>query len=114
MNHEDFDKLSDRRLFLAKETLCKKAKEYAPDQDKLHNFKAAAELLDCTPAQALLGFMAKHIISVTDIVRSGATPTKEMVDEKLGDCINYLILLEAIWQEERSIQTSSGNKTPCQ
>jgi hypothetical protein len=101
MNQEDFDKIVERRLILVKDTLCKKGKEYAPDHDKLHNFKAAASLLGCTPEEALLGFLTKHIISVVDMVKAGGHPAPYMADEKIGDCINYLILLESIWDEKR-------------
>jgi len=93
-----FDKLLDRRLALTKEVLANKSKEYSTD-DKFHNFKTAARVNGVTPAQALWGMTSKHLVSVMDLVNGIKKPTKELVDEKIGDMVNYLILLEGILNE---------------
>lgn len=46
-----------------------KAGEYATD-DRLHNFKVAAELEKTSPQAALAGMMAKHTVSIYDMCRS--------------------------------------------
>jgi hypothetical protein len=44
----------------------------------------------------------KHLVSVLDIVDDHAKGDKRrigLVDEKLGDAVNYLVLLEALLKE---------------
>ncbi len=84
---------------------CTHTGEYATS-DRLHNFKVAAELQNCTPMTALAGMMAKHTVSVYDLIQrqeNGADVSPEMWDEKIGDHINYLILLSAMVRENFSI-----------
>jgi len=61
--------------------------------------KAAAAMLRCTPEQALLGFVAKHLTSVIDMVQSGRQYPLATWDEKLGDVMVYFALLDGIVQE---------------
>lgn len=107
MTGEDFAALLDRRIEHIRSTLIRKASEYASNTDRLHNFKAAAAMLRTTPASALIGFLAKHLVSIFDLVeeqRQGVVrqDLDIMVDEKIGDAINYLILLEAVMKEKKS------------
>lgn len=102
MTAADFDSLLDRRLDKIREVLKTKAGEYANSSDRLHNFKAAAAIQRTSPEQALLGMLTKHLVSVIDIVQSRTSLKRDFLDEKLGDCINYLILLEAILIENRT------------
>jgi hypothetical protein len=113
MNPEIFDKLLEEAIKRERRTLAAKNKEYASDVDKLHNFKRAGAMENCTPEKALVGMWAKHIISLLDIVDKidadeeeeltkiclGEGLTKEMLEEKISDAINYLILLEALIKE---------------
>lgn len=100
MTNEHFKNILQMRLAATETTLAKKAHEYASDEDRLHNFKKAAMVLNCTPKQALLGMLAKHLVSVIDLVNDPADATWALWDEKIGDSINYLILLEALVKEE--------------
>ncbi|MBQ3330832.1 MAG: hypothetical protein IJG87_06605 [Ruminococcus sp.] len=81
------------------ELLCSKGKEYAPGADRLIAFKKAAALQSCTQAEAALGMMAKHIVSVTDMVQSHEHYTTSRWIEKITDSINYLLILRAIVEE---------------
>lgn len=100
MTHEQFEKILNERFEKCKATLLRKSKEYASNDDKLHNFKVAANFVSCGPDGALWGFLVKHLVSVRDMILSDTIPSQEMIDEKIGDCINYLILLEAIWIDQ--------------
>jgi hypothetical protein len=40
--------------------------------------------------------MTKHLVSIKDIVSDNVPITDQLVSEKIGDVINYLILLEAM------------------
>ena len=102
MNTEDFNKIIHEQIERCEATLCKKADEYATE-DRLHNFKQAAALQNCEPTTALAGMMCKHTISVYDMlngVENGEYYPIEMWDEKIGDSINYLLLLSAMIREE--------------
>lgn len=100
MTSVTFDKLVDRRIYLIKEILQKKNKEYASEGDRFHNFNAAGRKRNQTPEQALMGMMAKHEVSVDDLVEWTETSpekiTVKLIDEKIGDNINYLVLLEGL------------------
>jgi len=112
MNVTRFNVMLAKRIEATERVLASKNKEYASDMDKLHNFKRAGAMENCTPEKALVGMWAKHIISLLDIVdkintdaEETYTPkelTKEMLEEKIGDAINYLILLEALIKERYS------------
>jgi len=97
----EFESILAKRLSSIATTLGSKAKEYAQDDDRLYNFKVAARINNETPAKALWGMATKHLVSVTDLVNAKLDNKTGMVDEKIGDMINYLILLEAILKEEK-------------
>ena len=98
MTEKEFQDVLTTRLTKIKETLSSKAEEYATDNDKLHNFNVGARLTGQTREKVLWGFAIKHYISFLDILDSldkGKLPTERLVDEKIGDLINYLVLVEA-------------------
>ena len=102
MNQEQFDKVLQRRIELIHRVLAHKRAEYTTDDDRLHNFHRAAEMLRTSREQALVGMWAKHLVSIIDIVDKiayGRRPSIELVEEKIGDTINYAILLEAMLKE---------------
>lgn len=99
MTSEEFDMVLSFRLSNIQEVLGKKAAEYAIGGDRLHNFELASKLSGQTRERALWGMAMKHLVSVVDLIEQheeyDKTPTEYMVNEKIGDLINYLILLEA-------------------
>lgn len=100
MKMTKFDECIENRIYNIREVLLAKAKEYATEDNRYHNFDVAARILDSTPEQALRGMMLKHIVSVFDLIEWTETNTKmlteQIIDEKIGDTINYLILLEGL------------------
>lgn len=97
MNTKKFNEIVLRRLDLVEETLTKKALEYAVDDNRLHNFNKGAAFTGKIREEVLLGFALKHWVSITDIIdniKNNELPTKELLDEKIGDWINYMCLLE--------------------
>lgn len=105
-----FENILSERLKKCIDTLSVKANEYATE-DRLHNFKVAAQLQNCTPITALAGMMAKHTVSVYDLAErqeNGLVVTKEMWDEKIGDHINYLLLLDALITEKFDEETEGA------
>lgn len=108
MTHERFDEIVNNRIEKCLNVMCSKSVEYATE-DKLHNFKVAAKLQNCTPVSALAGMMCKHTVSVYDLIRDheqGKDISIEMWDEKIGDSINYLLLLTALINEEKETHTN--------
>lgn len=96
MDNNTFTLLVDKRLNHCAQTLVKKGKEYASVTDRLHNFKVAARVNDTTPEKALWGMYTKHLVSVMDLVEYPGDATAELIIEKIGDSINYMVLLEAL------------------
>lgn len=101
MKTPEFNDIITAMLDHCTDTLIHKAKEYATD-DRLHNFKQAAHLQGITPMQALGGMMAKHTVSVYDMIASGKAYRADLWDEKIGDSINYLLLLRAMVRDEEA------------
>lgn len=112
MTAAEFDAILADRLRKTREVLASKAGEYATDADRLHNFKRAAKEfgdwnktsygVGTGEAAALLGMLRKHWTSIADLADqydSGRQVPPEFVDEKIGDAVNYLILLEALLRE---------------
>lgn len=101
MTHEERDKIIQETMDRCSTLLRTRALGYATDEDALHNFRVAAELQDCTMAQALAGMMAKHTVSVYDMVSSGKEYDLKIWDEKICDNINYLLLLKVVVCKEQ-------------
>ena len=116
MNHKNFKKILDKRIEKIRSVLDSKNQEYASRSDKLRNFRRAGKMLRCVPEKALVGMWTKHIVSLLDIVDhiddyeeealieicEGKGLTVGTLEEKIGDAINYLILLEAMIKERYS------------
>lgn len=102
MTQSEFRLIFADQVNKCEETLQMKKKEYTGDrEDRLSAFRIAASLQGCTPQRALVGMMAKHIVSLYDMCYAKNTFfTKELWDEKITDSLNYLFLLAAIIKEE--------------
>ena len=103
MDNKHFNEIVHGRQAKTKGILADKGLEYSPGLDRLSNFKTAARMLHCTPERALLGFLTKHLISIVEAINElethqamGETFGYRFWDEKIGDSINYLILLEGL------------------
>ena len=99
MNNEDFNVIFDGCIEMMKSTLQRKTGEYVRDGERFHNFKVAGRRRGISPERALAGMKEKHCVSVEDIIDDidkGVLPTIELVDEKIGDELNYLVLLKGL------------------
>ena len=102
MKSEVFNKHLQHMQAVTVDTLMQKAKEYATDGDRLHNFKVAAAIQGISPKAALAGMMAKHTVSVYDMIGTGEDYPLDLWEEKIKDSVNYLFLLWAMVNEERA------------
>ena len=111
MKTERFNDLVKEIREASLDTLTKKNANYATAEDRLHNFKVGAAITGGTPAQAALGYMAKHLASLQDKVARNDFHDREDLKEKIQDSINYLVFIWCCANEEREKYTSaSGSK----
>jgi hypothetical protein len=102
----DFDKCIQNRLSTTQHLLLVKGKEYVRGTDRFHNFNRAAKMNNETPTRSLHGMLTKHLISMLDIlddIDKGVLPTKDIVDEKFGDIVVYVMLQEALIKEKFTV-----------
>lgn len=99
MNNNNFSKLVEACCEEIRETLSKKATDYAGDFNRLQNFVDASSMTGLTPESCLWGFVVKHIVALQDyILRIDDTnpPSEEQLLEKVGDIICYMVLLRGL------------------
>ena len=108
MNQETFDKYTRRLLTKATQVRHAKRSEYCAEEDRLSNFRKAAHVQDTSIEGAISGMMAKHTVSIYDMVNGefetfdpNAPYPIELWEEKIIDNINYLILLYAAVRESK-------------
>jgi len=110
----DFGQVVEDRIESIRSVLFSKAKEYATGSDRFHNFNVAARIASTTPESALMGMRLKHEVSVMDLVEIAASRpldlTEGMVEEKIGDDICYLILLEGLFKKRIFDQNAEAKK----
>lgn len=94
-----------RRVQLIKDVLQSKNEEYAGQEDVFKAFTEALPLSFHDTKQAVAWeFMVKHLQSIKMIIearsKSGKIPDEKVLEEKIGDAINYLILIEGMFKED--------------
>ena len=104
-----FNEIVEARCKKIVATLASKEEEYATDENRFHNFDVAGRAENISPVQALWTMKMKHWVSILDVVKKiekafqeGREPepvTVEFINQKIGDDINYDILLEGILRE---------------
>jgi hypothetical protein len=99
MDAATFNSITETMIQKSSDVLLHKQKEYATE-DRLHNFKVAAAFQQCSVKQVLFGFLTKHLVSLSDMCKSKKIYRADIWDEKIGDSINYLLLLRAVVAEE--------------
>ena len=99
MDHKKFEVVVQAQHVKCLNVLVDRKKKYAKREDRLEQFKVAAQLSRTTPVKALGGMMAKHSTTLYDLIENGG-PLK-VWDEVITDSINYLYLLKALLEERR-------------
>jgi hypothetical protein len=107
------NKIIKDQLKICESLLCSKAKEYSLEKDRLASFKTGAKLQGITPKQCLLGYATKHIVSITDMIKTDKKFTLARWEEKITDTINYLLLLKAMVEEELLVEGGVDAKYSC-
>ena len=107
MKTKEFDKLFDHFVQMQRDKISEKKSEYVRNDDRLWNFKRSGASQDCSPERALQGMADKHHISILDIIQDieeDRLPTLDIVNEKLVDYGNYIILLYVLINERLNLQ----------
>lgn len=114
MTHENFKKLLDELDGNASDTLAEKNARYSSSDDALHNFKAGAEIMGGTPAQACWGYLTKHLTALRDMIQRNDFSNRDDFLEKIQDSMNYLRFIWALGNkdfEDKFIGTNDDLKT---
>tara|TARA_B100000902_G_C27182464_1_gene849661 strand:- start:345 stop:659 length:315 start_codon:yes stop_codon:yes gene_type:complete len=104
MKTKDFNKLLESRFKKTRETYSRKMNEYATDLDVFQSFKEGVGFsFQDTPEGVAWNYASKHFESIKNIISKipNEIPSHELVDEKIGDAINYLIIIEGLIKERK-------------
>lgn len=99
MDHGTFHEVAKEQIGKCLDTLIQKETEYSDGTDRLDQFKNASRIQNCHPVETLAGMMIKHTTSIYKMVREvakGDYHSPNRWEEKIGDHINYLLLLKAL------------------
>lgn len=101
MKHSDFDKfLEEEVIAKIRSVLSSKSADYSKGDDKLYNFKLAAEMDGDTSLQALRGMHLKHRASIRqgldEVMMGEKLRDYKWWLEKVIDDVNYDILMLAM------------------
>lgn len=104
------EKVVEPRIKAIRAVLAKKAVEYSQGIDPgsesaFHNFYEAAGLSFHETGLAVgWEFMVKHLQSIKDLIdvnkKTGKLPSQALLSEKIGDAVNYLILIEGMFLDQ--------------
>ena len=103
MDGKTFEAFVESRIEHIRQILIVKGREYVPgsaETSRFHNFELGAALNDSSIEETLWGFVTKHIVSVSDMVKVPSTNHSLAAwNEKLGDIVVYMLLLHGMVQE---------------
>ena len=102
MKIKNFKNLLEKRFEKTRKTYSVKMNEYATDLDVFQSFKNGIGFsFHNTPEGVAWEYACKHFESIKTIISKlpDEVPTDELLDEKIGDAINYLIILEGLIKE---------------
>ena len=107
MNHETFKTIITQMQEDSLATLLEKNSGYS-NADPLHNFHQAAKLKGETTLKAIGGMMAKHTVSIYDLINKASEEyvPEEVWFEKIQDHMNYLLFL---WAAVEEIEIEQNN-----
>lgn len=91
MKEHEFYAATNEMVMHCQSLLHSKHNEYATE-DHFHNFTVASVLQGITPAQALLGMMDKHVVSVHDLVNEAAEGRKVTNEQWLEKSVTISII----------------------
>jgi hypothetical protein len=109
---KQFQEVVLRRIKQIIATLEQKSKDYAANGDLCANFKKIAAAESRTPEQSLLTLVLKHVISLTKFTHDVPCPVYSRWEEKIGDIITYMFLLDSLLQEQHTTKEMEHEHEP--
>lgn len=108
MTRQEFvEKVVARRIDLITISLASKGKEYSIENNAFYNFDEGKDIAFSNSREKYAwNLMTKHLQSIKDIIEhvsivgANGYPVDTLVEEKIGDAINYLILIEGMLKEQ--------------
>ena len=102
MKIKEFRELLEDTFEKSRETYNNKMNEYATDLDVFQSFREGVGFsFQSTPEGVAWEYACKHFESIKNIISKcpGEVPTDELLEEKIGDAINYLIIIKGLVKE---------------
>ena len=104
VTHDKFDIFLKRMVDSTYNTLAAKASEYSLNDDRMHNFHVSRTLQSLvhvnTEVSAAWNLASKQLASVIDMINNvDKAYDKNRITEKIGDSINYLLLIGAMIED---------------
>jgi len=89
-----------------KDVLARKRDEYIHDHDVFSSFKKGTEVsFHDMPEKVAWEYACKHLESIKSMLNNvdgGAEVDTDLISEKFGDAINYLIIIEIMLKERKT------------
>lgn len=104
MNHDTFATIWQDAVTHSETTLLVKSDEYGTSEDVLHNIRQSAVLEQTTLRASVGGKLSTAIVKIYDMIREDELAPVEAWDNKIGEAINYLMLLKAAAIDEHKSQ----------
>lgn len=111
MTFEEFDIVMDGMLEECKLTMAGKGRDYARTGERFGNFNRLADELKISREKVLWVYMAKHLDAIKTYLDTGGQLSGEPVSLRIGDAINYLLLLAGMIAEDERQTTLKGMGT---
>jgi hypothetical protein len=101
MKRDKFELLLASVFNRTQNILASKSKEYATDSDVFASFKKGTGFsFHNEPEKVAYEYLCKHLESIKNMLNNlDNPPNKNQINEKLGDAINYLIIIEGLLKE---------------
>ena len=103
MELKKFKKLLKHICDRSENTFTKKRSEYANDVDVFENIKRGIgfSIFNTEPEQVAWSYATKHLESIASMLEKlpEEVPSNDLIEEKIGDAINYLIIIEGLLKD---------------
>ena len=103
MNQKAFTTLLEKIFDRSRQVLARKRAEYIHNQDVFSSFKKGTQMsFHSMPEKVAWEYACKHLESIKsmiDNIDKGEEPDADLINEKFGDTINYLILIEGMLKD---------------
>lgn len=89
----------DRYCF---DVLRTKGREYSRGEEDVNsNFKRVAVAVGSDQETVVFVYLMKHIDSIAHFVKTRTTPSGESIFDRIGDAVNYLLILASVIEEDK-------------